>query len=163
VTAERYARISAPWRTPRRTALLNGLNRATAVVYYLSYPVLVAALLFQRDPRALRCVLVPGLSFVLVSLYRSVRDEKRPYEVLDIHPLIHKDTRGHSFPSRHVFSAFVIAMTFLWIYPPAGAPLLALGMVTALCRVLGGVHWPRDVIAGALLGTAAGLIGYWLF
>jgi membrane-associated phospholipid phosphatase len=163
VTAERYARISAPWRTPRRTALLNGLNKASAGVYYLSYPILVAALLVQRDPRALRCILVPGLSFVLLSLYRSVRNAKRPYEVLDIHPLIHKDTRGHSFPSRHVFSAFVIAMTFLWIYPPAGAPLLALGMVTALCRVLGGVHWPRDVIAGALLGTAAGLIGYWLF
>ena len=163
MTAEQYARLSAPWRSPRRAALLNRLNRATAAVYYLGYPVLLCALLLQRDARLLRCVLVPGISFVLVSLYRSVRDEKRPYEVLDIHPLIHKDTRGHSFPSRHVFSAFVIAMTFLWIYPPAGAPLLALGMVTALCRVLGGVHWPRDVIAGALLGTAAGLIGYWLF
>jgi membrane-associated phospholipid phosphatase len=33
--------------------------------------------------------------------------------------------------------------------------------VTALCRVIGGVHWPRDVMAGALLGATAGLIGYW--
>jgi membrane-associated phospholipid phosphatase len=162
VTAERYAGISAPWRTPRRTALLNGLNKATAGIYYLSYPALAAVLLLQRDPRALRCILVPGLSFVLLSLYRSVRNAKRPYEVLDIEPLIHKDTRGHSFPSRHVFSAFVIAMTFLWICPPGGALLLALGVVTALCRVIGGVHWPRDVMAGALLGAGTGLVGYWL-
>ena len=162
MTAERYARISAPWRTPRRTALLNGLNKATTGIFYLSYPALAAVLLFQRNPRVLRCILVPGLSFVLVSLYRSVRDDKRPYEVLDIQPLIHKDTRGHSFPSRHVFSAFVIAMTFLWICPPGGALLLALGVVTALCRVIGGVHWPRDVMAGALLGAGTGLVGYWL-
>ena len=162
MTAERYARISAPWRSPRRTALLNWLNKATSGVYYLSYPILVAALLVHQDHRTLRCVLVPGLSFVLVSLYRSVHNAKRPYEVLDIQPLIQKNTRGHSFPSRHVFSAFVIAMTFLWICPPMGALLLVLGVVTALCRVIGGVHWPRDVMAGALLGAGTGLVGYWL-
>jgi membrane-associated phospholipid phosphatase len=97
---------------------------------------------------------------LLVSVYRAWRSEKRPYEVLEIQPLIVKETKGNSFPSRHVFSAFVIAVTALWVAPAAGGVLLVLGVALAACRVIGGVHWPRDVIAGAAVGIAAGLLGY---
>ena len=38
---------------------------------------------------------------------------------------------------------------------------LAVGILLALCRVIGGVHFPRDVIAGAAAGIAAGCC-YWL-
>ena len=52
-------------------------------------------------------------------------------------------------------------MTFLWLCPPAGAVFLIVGVLLALCRVIGGVHFPRDVIAGAAAGIAAGCC-YWL-
>ena len=101
------------------------------------------------------------MSFLLVSVFRNLYNAKRPYELLEIQPLIHKDKKGKSFPSRHVFSVFVIAMTFLWLCPPAGVVFLVVGVLLALCRVIGGVHFPRDVIAGALAGIAAGAC-YWL-
>ena len=71
-----------------------------------------------------------------------------------------KDTKGHSFPSRHVFSVFVIAFTVGVHIHWAGIALGAVGLLISLIRVLAGIHFPRDVLAGMLSGIACGLIGF---
>lgn len=162
MTARDYERISQPFRTPERERLLNLTNTLLTLSCYAAYPLLLAVLLLNRDPRLVRAVLVPGVSFVLVSVFRRLCNAKRPYELLDIRPLIHKDKKGQSFPSRHVFSMFVIAMTFLWIVPPLGVLLLVMGTLLAACRVIGGVHWTRDVVCGAAVGILSGFAGLWL-
>lgn len=107
--------------------------------------------------------MVPGISFVVISVFRYLYCAPRPYEVFDLPPVIPKDTRGKSFPSRHVFSIFIIGMTFFWKMPLAGVLIGAAGIFMAVVRVLGGVHFPKDVIAGAALGILAGLVGfYWI-
>ncbi len=58
-------------------------------------------------------VIVPFLGFVTLTIVRRIINRPRPYEVDGIPPLIEKDTSGKSFPSRHVFSAYMIALTFL--------------------------------------------------
>lgn len=163
MTAPQYERLSAPFRAEKRARLLLAGNRALTWACYVLYPLLLAALLLQgRGWDALRGLLVPGLSFGALSLVRGAINRPRPYETLDIDPIIHKDTRGKSMPSRHVFSIFVIAMTGLWILPPLGIVLLVLGAVLAWIRVVGGVHYPSDVAVGAAVGIACGWIGYWL-
>lgn len=157
MTAQQYEALSAPFRGKRGTKALNLLNFVLTRLCYVAYPVALLVLGFHRDERLLRAVLVPAITFLLLSIFRSKVNAKRPYEVLDIQPLIHKDTKGNSFPSRHVFSVFVIAMTFLWLLPPLGAAFLVIGVLLAACRVIGGVHWPRDVIAGAVVGVVSGL------
>ena len=64
-------------------------------------------------------------------------------------------------PSRHIFSMFMIAMGWLVFWPPMGWTLLVVGVLLAVIRVLGGVHFPRDVLVGALCGIIAGLLGFW--
>jgi hypothetical protein len=108
------------------------------------------------------CIALPGSGFLLVSLFRSRFNAPRPYEALDIIPLMEKDKHGQSFPSRHVFSIFVIAMTLLRLCAPLGWALLCCGMVLAWCRVILGVHFPRDVIAGGIAGILWGLPGFFL-
>lgn len=162
MTAEQYARLSAPFRTPGRTRLLNILNRVLTYLCYVLYPLLLLWLAFCRDSRFFRSLIVPAVFFVLLSVVRKKINRPRPYQVLEIQPLIHKDTKGKSMPSRHVFSVFMIAMTYLWIVPQIGAALLAVGVLVAVVRVIGGVHFPRDVMVGAAVGILAGLIGYWL-
>jgi membrane-associated phospholipid phosphatase len=161
MTAQEYQRISAPFRSPNRKKGLNAVNFFLTRLCYVAYPVCLVVLAVQRDSRLLKAVLVPAVSFVLLSLYRRWNNAKRPYEVLDIQPLIQKDTKGKSFPSRHVFSVFVIAMTFLWLKPWLGVVFLAAGVLLAACRVIGGVHWVKDVVVGALAGIVAGLVGFW--
>ena len=162
MTTAQYARLSAPFRPEKRRRALLAANRVLTYGCYAAYPLLLAALAVQRDGHFWRALLVPGISVVLLSLVRRLINAPRPYEALDIAPLIHKDTHGKSLPSRHVFSMFVIAMTFLWLLPPVGILLLICGAVLAAVRVIGGVHYPRDVIVGAAVGVLAGIIGFWI-
>ena len=164
MTKETYARWTAPFRSrPASIRALGRLNKALTLLCYVCYPLLLGLVLF-RWPGGLflRAILVPGVSFVAVSVFRAVLSAPRPYEVLDIDPLIRKDTKGKSFPSRHVFSVFVIAATWLYFYPMVGVFFLAAGVLLAAVRVLGGVHFPRDVLAGAILGLLCGGAGMWL-
>ena len=140
--------------------ILNVLNKVTTTIVYLTYPVFLLILLINRDPRFWKVLLVPAISFVLVSAFRSHINFPRPYEVLDIVPIIEKDTKGKSFPSRHVFSVFIIAMTLYYISVPTGILLMVLGSLIAVIRVLGGVHFPRDVIFGALIGVFCAVVGF---
>ena len=65
-------------------------------------------------------------------------------------------------PSRHVFSAFVIAMSALYICIPLGICMMLLAVIMAFERVICGVHFPKDVIAGAVIGIVSGIIGFYL-
>jgi len=58
-----------------------------------------------------------------------------------------------SFPSGHSAAAFAFATGVGHVLPPAAIPLRALAALVAYSRVHTGVHYPGDVIAGALMGT----------
>jgi membrane-associated phospholipid phosphatase len=161
MTAEDYRRWSSPFRGARQGKALGLANKGLTLLCYASYPFCLLLLCLQKDDRLWPCLVVPGVSFGVVTLYRHLRNAPRPYEVLDIVPLLSKETRGHSFPSRHVFSVFILAMTYLWLCPPAGVVFLVIGVLLALCRVVLGVHFPRDALAGAFIGVLSGILGYW--
>lgn len=149
---------------PRLTKALSFTNKAITYAIYVAYPCLLVWLLATGNGMFWRALLVPAISFVLVSILRSKVNARRPYEVFDTPSAIHKDTSGKSFPSRHVFSISVIAMTFLACLPsPApGIFLLVLSMVLAVVRVVSGIHFARDVVCGFALGVLSGLIGFYL-
>jgi undecaprenyl-diphosphatase len=68
-----------------------------------------------------------------------------------------------SFPSGHSATAFAFATAVGRVHPHAGIPLRAMAALVAYSRVHTGVHYPGDVIAGALVGTAlAELTGHTL-
>lgn len=136
------------------------LNKLISGLVYGLYPLVLIILRINNHSSFWRSLLVPGVSFIVVSLFRKYFNAPRPYEVLDITPIIQKDTKGNSFPSRHVFSIFVIAMTLYYILAPLGITLLFLGIILGIIRVIGGVHFPKDVIAGAIIGILSSIIGY---
>lgn len=59
-----------------------------------------------------------------------------------------------SFPSGHAAAAFAFATGVGHVLPSAGVPLRGLAFLVAWSRVHTGVHYPGDVVAGALAGTA---------
>lgn len=161
MTKQQYEKISAPFRKNERTVKgIIYLDQGITLGIFGAYPLLILCLFFAKSPKCLPCLLIPAVSFLLVSAFRSFYSAKRPYELLDITPLIHKDTVGKSFPSRHVFSVFLIGMTFYYVKKPFGIIIGIMGVLMACIRVVGGVHFPRDVAAGALIGILCGMVYY---
>ena len=62
-------------------------------------------------------------------------------------------------PSRHRFSAAAIAVTACSVSVPLGVLLCILAVGIALTRVLTGVHYPSDVLAGLAFGGIAAVLG----
>ena len=132
---------------------LDIISVAAAVVSFVlgAYITLSAsALLFVRY---LAVLFVP---FLLVGILRRIINAPRPCELYDFLPATR---RGAAFPSRHVFSALAIGTLMLFIFPPLGIMTLVFGVLLGACRVFLGIHFPRDVIAGGLIGVISSLVG----
>ena len=93
---------------------------------------------------------------------RKCLDSPRPYTKYNITPIVKKDKEGESMPSRHIFSITIIAMCWLYICQPVGIILLVMTLVLAVLRVVMGVHFIKDVIAGIIYGIICGFIGLWI-
>ena len=63
-----------------------------------------------------------------------------------------------SFPSDHATAAFAIAVAVFCFHRRIGAVFLVAAAAIAVSRVLLGMHYPTDVLAGALTGTTAALV-----
>ncbi len=58
-----------------------------------------------------------------------------------------------SFPSGHATASLAVALTYALAFPAAGGPLLVLAGLAGWSRVVLGVHFPSDVVAGQLLAV----------
>ncbi len=131
-------------------------------IVYIAFLALLFLLAVNRDTRVIRIVLTTGISFVMVSVFRHFLNSPRPYTKYKFDPIVKKNKVGESMPSRHVFSVFVIGMSFFYVSPILGILIFVIGVLMCIGRVLAGVHFPSDVIVGALIGIMSGLIGFYL-
>jgi len=68
-----------------------------------------------------------------------------------------------SFPSGHTMTAFAIALVISYFYPSLEGPLYFLAASIALSRVVLGMHFLSDVLAGAVLGSGLGVASIVIF
>ena len=104
--------------------------------------------------------IVPAAAFLVGTLVRRVIDRPRPYAALGFAPLFPKDKPGQSMPSRHCFSAAAIAGAAWFVLRPLGIVLAVLGVLIAVCRVVTGVHYISDVLAGLAFGAVFAVLGW---
>ena len=88
----------------------------------------------------------------------------RPWVVMEQLEVLVTSSDPNSFPSGHTCSAFAfgvaVAVVVPWKWGKAAA--LAAAALMGLSRLYVGVHFPSDVLAGALIGMLCGLAGAWL-
>jgi membrane-associated phospholipid phosphatase len=129
---------------------------------YCAYQILLVALVINRDERFFRVLIVTAIAFGSVSIMRKIWNLPRPYEKLGIEPLIPREKRGQSFPSRHVASVTIIALACWYIWLPIGIAMSVIALLIAVIRPLAGIHFPLDVVAGLAFSLLIGTIGFWL-
>lgn len=164
MNAAQYRKIFAWFKAhPAAGKALHLAARGSVATVYLLYLGLLAVLAWHRSPSLWPGLAVPALVFLTGTALRAGINRPRPYEALGFQPLFPKDTQGKSMPSRHCFSAAAIAVTAGMSFPALGAVLVVLAMVIALSRVLEGVHYPSDVVAGLAYGTVMAGLGLWIW
>ncbi len=149
---------------PFLLSLLRTFNRFMTVVMPIIYLTLLATIYLQQGlgKQVGIYLFIPASGFVILSFLRKKINTPRPYEKWDIKPLLDRDSPGQSMPSRHVFSATIISMACLHASLTMGMICLTLSAFLGLVRVLGGVHYPKDVVVGYICGLVWGVI-FFLF
>jgi undecaprenyl-diphosphatase len=133
---------------------------------WLWYAMGLAILLFGGDER-FAALGAAGLSAVLSILLfiwlKRLTGRRRPCQI-EPHcwaTLLPPDQ--FSFPSGHTMTAFAVAIPLSLFYPDITIALLFCALSIAMSRILLGMHFLSDVVAGALIGTALGYLGYFAF
>ena len=146
------------WEDPLRFFALE------AQVFYVA---LLAAVFLARGKwrsvNGRHGVVAAGFSALLAlggaQLIAHIWERPRPYIAHpgDAHLFI-AASHDPSFPSDHATAAFAIAVALLLRHRKAGILALVMALTLSVARVAVGTHYPGDVLAGALLGTAAALV-----
>ncbi len=99
--------------------------------------------------------------WLLVELIKALTDRARPFNLLRETRVIGWRAPGLSFPSGHTAQIFfVAALSINHFQLPLGIAIIfySIAALVAFTRVYVGAHYPRDVIAGAILGSVWGIL-----
>jgi undecaprenyl-diphosphatase len=136
---------------------------------YLPYLLVIAFLVlvyYQKGWRhktylfceaALAVILARGL---VTEVIRYFYHEPRPFTFYGFTPLFNES--AWSFPSGHATWFFALAMAIWFANRKWGWWYFLLALVMGIARVYAGVHWPADILGGAVVGIASAMFIHWL-
>ena len=143
---------------------------------YLPYLMLAYLLCFlfwpKKDRTKNRAMVVSAVIAAIVSRYvvKSLMilfyERPRPYINLPLsHDLVSVSSAENlqSFPSGHAIFFFALSMVIYRFNKKLGAVFFICSVVMSVSRIFVGVHWPSDILGGAILGIIVGAITFWLY
>ncbi len=147
-------------RGPRLDALMLGVTQLGNFVFAM----IVAALLYVSGNHIVAYELILGTMILglVVQLMKTMIRRTRPYIKLENIRIVGSRASGQSFPSGHTSQAFFIATVLTSFLPQSlyiGILFYLIALIVGITRIYVGMHYPRDVIGGAMLGTLMGLFG----
>jgi undecaprenyl-diphosphatase len=127
---------------------------------------LMAALLIWGNGPALRAVVhMVAVGIVCTLLYKVLKrgtSRLRPYVAQPGITLCAVPLDRYSFPSGHTLHATAFTLVALDYYPGLFWLVVPFSVLVALSRIVLGLHYPSDVLAGAAIGTAVTALSFWL-
>jgi undecaprenyl-diphosphatase len=127
---------------------------------------LMLVLLLHGAQRALFPVLQMALVGVVCTVTYSVlkrgTGRRRPFEVVPAVSAGAMPLDAFSFPSGHTLHAVAFTLVASGHYPTLAAPLGAFAALVAASRVVLGLHYPSDVLAGAVVGYGIAAASFWI-
>lgn len=116
-----------------------------------------AWLIYNGDSEIRGFIFMPALVYLQAKVIPHFYNRRRPFAEFGCRNLI-KQRRDHSFPSTHTASSLIISLAMFNLNSQLGVLMIITAILTALSRIMTGVHYPSDIIGGWLLA----LISYFL-
>ena len=151
------------YKSDALSGFLKAVSALSAVIFSIVFLFLEWLAFSESILTAVKLALILGAPFLAVGIIRKRINAKRPYEHYGFYEKPPRAKGGGSFPSRHAFSAFAIGTVFTVFNPLLGVVLLLLCCIMCVARVLLGIHFIRDVVAGAIIGVCTSVIGILIF
>lgn len=128
---------------------------------YVLVIVLVLIFIFKSAKLSRFMVLIALISAVvsrgiITTIIRFFYHHPRPFDVLAVKQLIPED--GYSFPSGHAALYFALSMGVYLYNKKLGTVFFVVSVLMGMARIFAGVHWPADILGGALVGIATALL-----
>lgn len=143
------------------------LNASSVTVISIATPVGMAIAGFiKHDNKLKQDALFTGAAFFASSIVtrsaKAIVNRPRPFEKYSFIVKRDDESGGLSFPSGHTSSAFCTATSLALRYRKwyVIAPAYLFATSVGWARMYQGVHYPSDVLAGAMVGTASAWLGY---
>lgn len=125
---------------------------------------LMLALLVEHGSEALLPVLhmifVGAVGSATYAMVKRSTGRQRPFQMMPAVTAGAAPLDAFSFPSGHTLHAAAFTLVVLRYYPSLGAILVGFALLTAASRVVLGLHYPSDVLAGAALGAGVGAASF---
>lgn len=148
------------WRAPWLDWMMLGVTQIGSGAFGMA----IAFIILLKGNHILAYQLAFGTLtlWLVVELLKILIRRTRPYIKLDKIRIIGPRARGYSFPSGHTSQSFFIAAlivnyyhTGIWI----SLCLFGIALLVGITRIYVGMHYPRDVLGGTILGSMWGTIG----
>ena len=155
------------WVQEHRVAIVNPIMKFLSFLgdkgWFWILVALILLMMRQTRRTGMDMALAMLLLFIVGNLIlKNVIDRTRPYDLYQsLIPLAPKP-HDASFPSGHTMHSFGAATAIFLNDCRWGTAALVLAFGIGISRMYNGMHYPTDVLAGALLGVAAGCLAHWL-
>lgn len=164
----RVARAVYRFEAPPFAGVMRAVNESSFPVFVAAAPVAAGAALLGGDSvrPALRLAASEAGALGVVYALKSVFRRPRPYRTIpeirprDLHHTGDDPFDPYSFPSGHAATSFAIATSLTMSDRRWAVPSLAWAAAVSVSRVWHGVHYPSDVLAGAVVGAGSALVVY---
>ncbi len=132
--------------------------------YFLLFGIIMYWFTRKRENRIM--IISSMFAFVVAEVFGAIagaiHSNNQPFaELSNVNQLI-----GHaidnSFPSDHAIEFFSICITFLLFKKNLRYVWLAIAILVSFSRIWVGVHYPADILVGAILGIIGAALCYWI-
>jgi undecaprenyl-diphosphatase len=142
------------------------LNKEKIMLILVAVVLIAMLVKGGRHERLAVITLIVGIIFsdqLNSSVAKFILERPRPCHVLGDVRLLVSCGSGFSFPSSHAVNNFCGAVILAFFVRGAAPWLFSFAALVSFSRVYVGVHYPSDVLAGAILGSLCGIIVIFLF
>ncbi|MCX6730150.1 MAG: phosphatase PAP2 family protein [Candidatus Portnoybacteria bacterium] len=137
-----------------------GLFFADYLLYIIGIAFIVILFIKKTRLMAISIAVTTFLARIIIAEpIKRITHVDRPYVILDnVKKLISESGDHLSFPSGHATIVFAIATAIYFFNKKWGIVAFVVAILVGISRIYVGVHWPLDIVAGALIGILSGII-----